>query len=140
MNWTKYKKKFSRTIKLKKLVDEDGNFLGGGIVNDTSHIEKELWVEFHEDPTSSDGKEGEFPSGMYQIHIGSSKIALQELGVFLIGMSMFDLNDKDFSLSFDISNREAEPTVHLVIHSPVEGNCARPAFSTIHTTAKGFIE
>jgi hypothetical protein len=136
MKTIEYKRKITKIIKFCNIFDDNGKFLGGGILNNTSHIEKELWVDVQNEPTDIDNTQ---PFGKYQIHIGSSKNALYELGVFLIGMSMFEPVDEEFSLSFDITDREAEPVLHLVVHTPIQNVSTRKKFSTIHTTGIKYI-
>jgi hypothetical protein len=135
-----FKKRVTKVIKFSKFSGDNGEFLGGGVLTNTSHIENEMWVEVFgcsQEPVNASEINPE--SGSMQIHIGSSSEALKELGYFLIRMSMFDSNNEDFSLEFDLENRESTPELQLIIHVPTSNTSSRPKFPIIHTVGKRII-
>jgi hypothetical protein len=77
------------TLKLKSDVryNRAGGFAGGGILNTSRHVEAEMWVEIMDDPVWDRDREQWGVTGRPQIHVGSTRRALRELGTFFARLS-----------------------------------------------------
>ena len=133
------KRKVTRTLKFSEIINSQGEFIGGGILNKISHVEKEMWVEVMTDTVLDDNSDEWLETGRLQIHLGSSRRALEELGVFLLALAHYRPPKPSYSLSFDLNDHKEQPSIHLVIHLPQEENTEKVNFSKIHTVAKGHI-
>lgn len=134
-----YKRKISRTLKFSELFNAKGDYVGGGILNSTSHIEGEMWVEIMDDLVLDD-IEGWIPTGRSQIHLLGTRKAFEELGVLFMALASYSPPEQGYSASLEFCNRESKPSIHLVVHLPVTDLESKPIVTDLRNIASGRIE
>lgn len=135
-----YKKKISRTLKYSEAFDNKGRYIGGGIQNSTPHIESEMWVEVMDDPVV-DRETGDLVvTGRSQIHLAGTRKAFEELGVLLLALANYTPPEPGYSLSVELNDRENRPSIHLVVHLPIDDLNSKPVFPKIHNVATGYVD
>lgn len=133
------KKKVTRTLKFIEVFTNKGKYAGGGIGNSLRHTEDEIWVEIVDDPVPDNSGKGLVTSGRPQIHIGGTRQAFEELGVFFLALAHYQPERPGYSHSFHLGNTKGDPTLHLVVHLPQEDEAKRKQFSVVHTVARTYI-
>jgi hypothetical protein len=131
-------KKIHRTLKFSEVYTETGEYAGGGIDNSVSHIEDDMRVEITDDPIWDNDSGEFFSSGRPQIHIGGTRRAFEELGVFLLALAHYRPREPGYSMSFNLENAEGDPALHLVIHLPQDDEIPRAKFPIIHTFGRAY--
>lgn len=127
------RQRVSMTLKWSVSYTNQGKYAGGGILNDTSHIENETWVEIMDDPSDAG------TTGRLQLHIGSTRCSFEELGVFLLALARYRPPEPGYSCSFDLTDQQGKPVLHLVVHLPEESADYRPKFVQIHVGGHGVV-
>ena len=130
----KYKLKISKTLWFSEIYNSEG-FIGGGILNPTKNIKDEIWVEIMDDPVYDRASDSWGPTGRIQMHVGSTRRSLEELGTFLLALARYSPPKPGYSASFELKDHIGEPAVHLVFHLPIDEEEERPVFSKIHNVA-----
>lgn len=132
------KQKIVRTLKFVEVLNSKGEFMGGGIRNSSKHIEEEVWVEIMPDNGATVLPE-EFTTGRIQIHMGGTRRAFEELGVFFLALSRYRPSKDGYSMSFDLVGQEGSPVALLTLYLPMEEGEEKKRFYQIHTVASAWI-
>lgn len=127
------RQRITRTLRWRLAYSDKGQFAGGGIGNRTPHVENELWVQVMDDPSD------EGPTGRLQLHLGSTRQALEELGVFLLALARYRPPEPGYRRSFDLTDRTGQPALNFIIHLPEDDATYRPEYSQIHVSARGVV-
>ena len=129
----------SKTLKFSEIYNDSGKFSGGGILNSTNAIEDEMWIEIMDDLVL-DPKDDRWKStGRLQIHLGSTKRALEQLGTFLLALSRYQPPQSGYTASFELKDKDENPILHLVFHLPNDQPNKREKFARIHNIASAQI-
>lgn len=132
------KVKLTRSFRLTEVYDTHGGFIGGGVLTRREHMKDELWVQVTEDPVLDPASGTEGSTGRLQIHLGSSRRALEELGVMLLAIAHYEPPESGYSASVDLPDREGNPAVHLIVHLPINDEAdQRREFAVIHNVFSG---
>ena len=128
------------SLKTSIITNAAGLVVGGGIVNPRKHLNDEIWVEIMEDPILKKDVDEEGCTGRLQIHVGSTRRAIKELGVILLALSQYESSDSTYSVNLELTNREGMPAVYLIFHVPEERAGKRPSFNQIHNISTASID
>jgi hypothetical protein len=132
------KVKLTRSFRLTEVYDAHGGFIGGGVLTRHEHMRDELWVQVTEDPVLDRASGTEGSTGRLQIHLGSSRRALEELGVMLLAIAHYEPPESGYRASVELSDREGNPAVHLIVHLPIDEEIdQRPEYAVIHNAFSG---
>jgi hypothetical protein len=123
------------TLTSSVIFDEVGQFIGGGILNTREHIGDEMWVQVMEDPVLDREIEEWGVTGRMQIHIGSTRRALEEFATFLLSLSHYQPPEPGYSAHFELADRRGRPALHLIVHLPVNELEDASSFTEAHTVA-----
>ena len=133
------KKRVSRILKFVDILNDNGEYTGGGIQNKTDAVEEDFWVEIMDDPVLDPESSEWKPTGRLQIHIGSTKKALEELGTFLLALARYKTEKTSYTADFELKDQDGKPSIHLVLHEPVEKKHTHQKFAKIHNIATAYI-
>jgi hypothetical protein len=132
------KKRLTRTLTFVDVYDDKGKHTGGGTRMPRRHMKDELWVQLTNDPVMDrTGLEGE--TGRLQIHLGSTRRALEEFALMLLAIAHYTPPEPGYSASLELQDQNGNPAAHLVVHLPDEEPDRRPDFSAIHNVFSGTI-
>jgi hypothetical protein len=134
-----YSKRISKTLKFSEIYNSAGTYVGGGISNSKGHVNDEIWVEIMEDPVLDPQTENLINTGRLQIHIGSTRRALNELGTFLLALANYSPPRGGYTSHIEWSNRDGEPQLHVILHLPIDESEERPKFDQSINVATGVI-
>ncbi len=98
-----------------------------------------MWVEIMQDPVMDRNTEQWSTTGRLQIHLGSTRRALKELGTFLLALSYYRPPELGYSAHFELSDQQDKAALHLVVHLPVEEPGDKPNFAKVHNFATAII-
>lgn len=139
MSRVKMKQKVELTLKSSIIRDKDGEFRGGGILNSTAHVADEMWVEFMDDPVMDRDTDRWGVTGRHQVHLGTTRRALEEFAVFLLSLAHYRPPEPGYTAHFELTDPEHKPSLHLVVHLPVEEPNYRPRFAKVHNVGTATI-
>jgi len=135
----KKKKKITLALKSDIVFNKAGEFVGGGILNTIEHIDEGMWVEIMDDPVLDDETNQWGVTGRLQIHLGSTRQALEELGTFLVSLAHYHPPQPGYSAHFEFTDSQDEPTLHLVVHLPVDSLDDKSSFEKVHNVASAIV-
>jgi hypothetical protein len=129
------KQRITRTLKFTEVTNKHGRFVGGGVTNTIKHVDEETWVEVFAGSALNSTRRKPQRAKRIQLHVGGTRRAFEELGVFLLALSRYTPHKTDYSVSFDLKDSEDQPVLHFVIHLPVDHLEEKAGFQRIHTVA-----
>lgn len=135
----KSKEKVTLTLKSSAIYNDAGIFVGGGILNTVEHVDTGIWGEIMEDPVWDQETNQWGVTGRLQIHLGSTRQALEELGTFLISLAHYRPPQPGYSAHFELKDYKGVPLLHLIIHLPVDSVEDKVSFEKVHNVASAIV-
>lgn len=132
------KQQLAVTLKTSIIRNKQGRFVGGGVLNPTPHVPREVWVEAMEDLALT--KRGRWKNtGYTQLHLGGTRKAFKELGIFFLALSQYRPPAPGYSAHFELDDELGQPAIHLIVHLPINKIEDKQSFNKSYNIAKATI-